>query len=130
MTGLAALATGLRRQSRILREAALLIRYALAALATRLSRELPVLGEAALLTRYALTAFAACLRGKITILRETAFRIGNRLAAHAGDLPLPFLIHRGEPTIGRSTFHTSCLCHFRISFLVMRKFQARTEARL
>ena len=129
MTGLTALAARLRRQARILREAALLIRHALTALTARLSGELAVLGEAALLTRYALTAFAACLRGKITILRKAAFRIRDSLAAHTGDLPLTFLIHRGEPTIGSSTFHTSCLCHFRISFLVLRKFQARTEAR-
>ncbi len=43
VTGLAALATGFRRQFRVLRETALFVRHALTAFAARHSRELAVL---------------------------------------------------------------------------------------
>src|ERR1700728_751127 len=65
---LATLAPCLGRESRILREAALLIRHTLAAFAARLRCKLAVLGEAALRARNALATLAAGLGGKPAIL--------------------------------------------------------------
>src|SRR5688572_15042229 len=75
VAGLAAFATRLCRESRILREAALLIRHALATLATRLGSQLAVLREAAFGTRNALTALASRFGGEAPVLREAAFGI-------------------------------------------------------
>src|SRR5215472_1300959 len=106
---LPALAAGLGRQLRVLREAALLVRDALPALAACDRRELAVLREAALGSRDALSALAAGLGGQAAILREAALFVRHGLAAHAGNLPLPFCVHRGEATMRQPSFR--CLSH-------------------
>src|SRR5215472_5401532 len=107
---LPALAAGLGRELRVLGEAALLVRYALPALAARDRGELAVLREAALGSRDALPALAAGLGGQAAILREAALFVRHCLAAHAGNLPLPFRVHRGEATMRQPSFRMSHCC--------------------
>src|SRR5579864_3521039 len=93
---LPALASGLRRQIRVLREAALLIRHTLAALAARYRGQFTILREAALGARHALPALTPRLGRQAPVLREAALLVRNGLAAHARNLTLPLGIHRCE----------------------------------
>src|ERR1700722_761872 len=83
----------------------------LATLAPCLGRESRILREAALLIRHTLAAFAARLRCKLAILGKAAFLARYGSAAHAGNLPLPLLLHRRESAIGCSPVLGPFLSH-------------------
>src|SRR3954464_1906672 len=102
MTGLPALASGLCCELRVLRKAALLIRYALSALASRFRRKRAVLREAAFRARHTLPTLASGLCRQTSVLGEAALRVRDGLATHARDFPLAFRVHRSE-TAARST---------------------------
>jgi len=112
MARLSAFAARFGRKARILRKTTLLVRYALTAFAAGLRSQLTVLREAAFFAGNALAAFSTGLCSKLAILREAAFRIRHRLAAHAGDLALPFLVHRGKTAIRCATFLSPSVSHY------------------
>lgn len=99
MAGLAAFATRLSSEFRILREAAFLIRHALPALTACDRGKLAILRETTLRARYALPAFTAGLGSQAAVLREAALLVWNRFSAHAGDLTLTFRVHRSESAV-------------------------------
>jgi hypothetical protein len=68
----------------------------LATFAASLGRQFRIPRKAALLRRDALSAFAAGLRGALRVVLEIA---AAGLAALAGDLTLPLLIHRGKAAV-------------------------------
>src|SRR5579871_1265609 len=110
VAGLAALAAGLGRELRVLREAALLVRDALSALAPCDRCECAVLREAALGTGHTLPALASRLRRQAAILREAALLVRDGFASHTGDLPLAFCVHRCEAAMRQPSVRSLSHC--------------------
>src|SRR3954471_19978197 len=120
VTGLAALASGLGGELRILGEAALLVRHTLSALASRFRRKRAVLREAAFRARNTLSALATGFGRETAILGEAALRVRDGLATHARHFPLAFRIHGGETTVRSTSVLSPALSHHHTPLLLSK----------